>query len=149
MNIQWSWKPNLSIILSRQGHLAWSKALLMSSLIAMRTSFPLLYWLMQCIISKATRTLSVINLFGKKALWDMLMMWGKIFLSWLASTLETILDSTLLRLMGRKSVIFWGLFLFGIRHIWVALMSRGMVPKFKILRTQSVTLGPTIFQSFW
>ena len=68
IDIQRSWKPNLFMILSKQGHSTRSKALLMSSLIAMRPSFPFLRWLMQCIVSNATRTLSVINLSGRNAL---------------------------------------------------------------------------------
>lgn len=67
-DIQRSWNPNLVMILSKQGHLTRSKALLMSSLIAMRPSFPFLRWLMQCIVSNTTRTLSMINLSSRNAL---------------------------------------------------------------------------------
>ena len=55
-------KPNLSITPLIKPHSTLSNALLMSSLMDMKLSFPLVSWFRQCISSNATRTLSVISL---------------------------------------------------------------------------------------
>lgn len=104
--IHFSWKPIFCIIPSKKGHSTRSYALLMSSLMAIRPFFPFLFWSMQCIVSKATWTLSVICLPRTKALWDLLITSRRIFFNLLASTFDTILYTTLYRLKGLNSVIF-------------------------------------------
>ena len=60
---------------------------------------------------------------GTKALWFFDIMELRIDLSLLAKTLEIILYDTLHKLMGRNSLIFVGLFVLGIRTIFVLFRS--------------------------
>lgn len=93
--------PILSVILRKNYHSTLSYALLMSSLIVIWPTLPCLLFLSLCSISYATKVLSEISLFGTKALWESEMMLGRIGLTQLAKTFETILLTMLLKLMGR------------------------------------------------
>ena len=73
----------------------------MSNLIAIYAFFPALLFLILCNTSNATIVLSVINRLGIKALCECDITFGKISFSRLAKTLETILDTTLPKLIGR------------------------------------------------
>ena len=73
----------------------------MSSLIAICSFFPVLLFLILCNTSKATMVLSIINWLGTKALYDSNITFGKISFSRFAKTLETIMDTTFPKLMGR------------------------------------------------
>ena len=61
-------KPILSITLWMKNHSTLSKALLMSSLVAMKPSLPAFLWFKKCINSKATSTLLVMSRSEMKAL---------------------------------------------------------------------------------
>ena len=63
--------------------------------------------------SKATEVLSVINLPGTKALWELEITQGSMDFIQFVRTLEISLDTTFPKLMGRYSMIFCGLPLFG------------------------------------
>ena len=92
--------PNLSIILLRKAHSSRSYALLILSLTAMCPVRPCLLFRIRCNISNATIVLSVISLPGTKALYESEMTLGRIVFNLFANTLDTILETTLLRLIG-------------------------------------------------
>ena len=73
----------------------------MSSLIAICPFFPVLFFPILCKISKTTVVLSIINRLGTKALCESDITFGKISFNLLAKTLDTILDTTFPRLIGR------------------------------------------------
>ena len=73
----------------------------MSSLIAICPFFPALLFLILCNTSNAKVLVSVINGLGIKALCESDITFGKISFSQLVKTLETILDTTLPKLIGR------------------------------------------------
>ena len=73
----------------------------MSSLIAMKPSFPMCFCM--CRDSNATKILFEIRWLLVKALWFSVIIFGKVHLSLLAKTFEKILYKTLQRLIGLKS----------------------------------------------
>ena len=68
------------------------------------------------------------------------------FFSLLARILEISLYTTLHKLIGLNSIIFWGDFTFGMRHIYVSFSLHGILLELREERTQLTTSGPTIFQ---
>ena len=86
------------------------------------------------------------SLLDMKALWFSLMIVGNTTFSRLATTFEEILETTLLRLMGQYSVIFFGSLTLGMRVMWVSLNFGGTTPKFRKSSTHLVTHSPTIGQ---
>ena len=81
----------------------------MSSLIAMK-SFFLVCFCMLCRDSNATKILSEIRRILVKALWFLVIIFGKMHLSLLIKTFEKILNTTLQRLIGLKSDAYSGFF---------------------------------------
>ena len=106
-------KPILSITPSMKHHSTLLKALLMSSLAAMKPSFPVDLWFRKCINSKAIIMLSVMRWSDVKALWFSMMICGRRAFSLLASVFEMSLYITLHKLMGAEvshslwAVCFW------------------------------------------
>ena len=109
----WSDRPIFCIILWMNSHSILSYSLLMSSFIAMCHCFLLVLFLIWWNISKATVVLSVMILPGTKALCESDITLGSIGLSRLANTLDIIRDTTLPKLMGRNSVMYFGSFFWG------------------------------------
>lgn len=105
--------PNLSIIRLKKVHSTRSYALLISSLTTICPVRTCLLFHIQCNISNATVVLSVISLLGTKALCESEITLGRIVFNLFANTLDTILETTLLRMIGRNSVICWGSFTLG------------------------------------
>ena len=77
-----------------------------------------------------------------------MMICGKRAFSLLAKVFEMSLYTTLHKLMGWKSVIFFGLFVFGMRDILVLLSSATNTLLLRTLRTMLVIPLPTTFQYF-
>ena len=105
-------KSIFCIISQRHPHSILSKVLLMSSFKTISPILPLLFWFRWCIVSKATKTLSVLRQEDTKALWCSLIILGKKHFSLFVITLEANLERTLLKLMGLYYVIFVGIFYF-------------------------------------
>ena len=101
-------KPILCMISRRQPHSTLSNALLMSSFKAISPILPFLFWFKWCMVSKVTKTLSVIRRSIMKALWCSLTIFGRNLLSLFAMNFEASLEMTLLKLMGLYCVIFVG-----------------------------------------
>ena len=141
-------RPNLSTIFLRNTHYTLSYALLMSSFTALCPILPCRLFRIWCSISKATVVLSVMSLFGTKALWELEMTFRRTILRRLANILETILETMLLKLTGRYSVMRCGLFFFGISTIWVKFIFWRHLLENRIDRTTAVTSSPTICQYF-
>ena len=141
--------PILSIICQRKLHSTWSYALLMSNFTAMCPIFPFLQFRIRCNISKATVVLSMISLFGTKALWALDMTFGRIVFNRLAITFETILDTTLARLIGRYSHMCSSLFFLGMSTMWARFILCRHHLECNTDNTADVTLGPTMCQNFW
>ena len=141
-------RPILSITPWMKHHSTLLKALLMSSLVAMKPSFLADLWFRKCINSKATIMLSMMRQSDVKALWFSMMICGRRAFSLLASVFEMSLYTTLHKLMGQKSVILFGLFVFGMRDILVLLSSAIDTLLLRTLRTMLVIPLPTIFQYF-
>ena len=93
-------------------------------------------------ISKATRTLSVISLPGTKALWFSKMIVERRGFNLFARTFDTILYETLQMFIGRNSLIFVGLFILGMRAMFVLFNSIMGALKLRILRTVFITSSP-------
>ena len=90
--------------------------------------------------------LSVISLLGIKALYDSLITVANTLFSLLARTLQVRLYITLHKLIGLNSVISWGDFTFGQRHIYVSFKLHDILPELREERTQLTTSGLIIFQ---
>lgn len=121
----------------------------MSSFTTMCPILHFLLFLNLCNSSYAIVVLSVITLFGAKAVWASDIIFGKIVLTLLANTLETSLLITLLRLIGQKSDMDWGFLFFGMSSMWVKFIFLRKCPEFKTDTIALVTSLPTICQNFW
>ena len=109
-------QPIFFITASRYDHSILSYTLLISSYIAIKSSFLLCF----CILwrdSKATKTLSKISLLLVKALWCSVIIFGRIRFSLFSKTFEKIFYRTLHRLMGWNFEANSGFFVFWIRVI--------------------------------
>ena len=109
----YSERPIFCIIHWRNSHSTLSYALLMSSFTAIWPFFPLVLFLIRRSISKATVVLSVMILPGTKALCESEITLGSFGFNRLANTLDIIRDTTLPKLMGRNSVMYFGSFFWG------------------------------------
>lgn len=142
-------KPSFRRSASRKDHSTRSKALLMSVLIA--TNFdrhPGLVrnaWKTSC----GTRILSVIKRQATKADWVSEIIFGRHFLRRLLITFEMTLYETLHKLIGLNSVISVGLFVFGMRQMFVWFKRGSMVPLEKISFTVWRTTSAVMPQYFW
>ena len=92
--------------------------------------------------------MSEIALFDWKALCDSEIIYGRIFLSLFATTLDTSLYMTLQRAMGRNSETTEGLLNLGIKVIKVRFMEEGIEPEFRQFRTAFKTSSPIAGQNF-
>ena len=142
--VHWKLNPILIIIASKYPHSTRSYALLMSSLTAINLDPPLRLFFRECSISNATRMLSEIKRPGTKALWLSEIISGIIDLNLFDRSLETILYSTLHKLIGRSWDKHFGDFIFEISAIWVRLIDLRILPEFKQSGTTSVISLPTI-----
>ena len=117
-------KPSLNITFSTKLHSILSYALLILSFIDINTFFPSVSISMHELTpSYATKVLSVINLHGTKAPWFYEITLGETCLRQLARTLEINSYTTLPRLIGRELVILMLFLIFGMRTIYMWLIS--------------------------
>ena len=123
--------------------------MLISNLIATWPILPHLFFFMLCKVSYATKMLSVINLYGTKALWELEIKFGRISFNRLTNILDMILYSTLHKLMGRYCMINSGSLVLGISAMWVLFIFRSMIPEFRHDSTALITSALTTCQNFW
>ena len=125
MLTNFSWKPILPISFSKQSHSTLLYALFMSSFTAISPILPIFFWLIWCIVSKATTTLLVMRRSDINALWFSLITCRNKHFNLLSRTLDASLNTTLLRLIDWYWVILVGYFIFGMRITWVSLKFGG------------------------